>query len=60
MPKSKKQTEFENRDALASHYKKLTDEQLIAFINSNYQGSEKKYRKAAVINEIKRRGLKID
>lgn len=59
MPKSKKQTEFENINALASYYKKLTDEQLIAFINSPLTHTEKKYR-VAVKNEIKRRGLKIE
>lgn len=59
MAKSKKQTEFEKIDALASDYKKFTDEQLIAFINRPYLHTPKKYR-VAVNNEIKRRGLKIE
>jgi len=58
MAKSKKQTEFEQIEALASTYKNFTDEQLIAFLNSPFQHTEKKHR-VAVNNEIKRRGLKI-
>ena len=59
MAKSKKQTEFEKIDALASDYKKFTDEQLFVFINRSSLHAPKKYR-VAVNNEIKRRGLKIE
>ena len=59
MAKSKKQTEFEKIDSLASTYKKFTDEQLMIFVNSPYKSSQKKYRRAAVKNELKRRGINI-
>ncbi len=59
MGKSKKQTEFEQINALESTYKKFTDQQLKDFINRPSTHTPKKYR-VAVNNEIKRRGLKID
>lgn len=59
MKKSKKQIEFEQIDALASTYKKFTDQQLIDFTSRPFWHTDKKYR-VAVSNEIKRRGLKID
>jgi hypothetical protein len=59
MAKSKKQTEFEKINDLASTYKKFTDQQLINFINRPFTHTDKKYR-IAVKNEIKRRGLKGD
>ncbi|MES1224712.1 MAG: hypothetical protein ABUT20_54975 [Bacteroidota bacterium] len=59
MGKSKKQTQFEQINELASYYKKLTDQQLINFINSPFTHTDKKYR-VAVKTEIKRRGLKVD
>jgi hypothetical protein len=59
MGKSKKQTEFEQINDLASYYKKLTDEQLIAIINNASIHSQKKYR-AAVKNELKRRGISVN
>lgn len=59
MGKSKKQTLFEEIDALASTYEKFNDKQLIDLTNRPFQHTEKKYR-AAVKQEIKRRGLKVD
>jgi len=59
MAKSKKQTLFEEIDALASTYKKFTDQQLIDFINRPFRNTQKKYR-VAVKNEIERRGLKVE
>lgn len=59
MGKSKKQTEFEQINNLASVYKKFTDQQLINFLNRGIAQTPKKYR-VAVKNEIKRRGLKVD
>jgi len=59
MSKSKKQIEFEKIESLADTYKKFSDQQLINFINRPFANTDKKYR-AAVNNEIKRRGLKIN
>lgn len=59
MGKSKKQTEFDQINALAGSYKKYTDRQLIDFMNRPFRNTDKKYR-VAVQNEIKRRGLVIE
>ena len=59
MKKSKKQIEYEKIDALASTYKKFTNQQLIEFANRAFSGTNKEYR-VAVNNEMKRRGLKGD
>ena len=55
MGKSKKQTEFEQINNLASVYKKFTDQQLINFLNRGIAQTPKKYR-VAVKNEIKEEG----
>jgi hypothetical protein len=59
MGKSKKHTQFEEIEALAATYKKFTDQQLIDFTNRPFLHTDKKYR-AAVKNEMKTRGLKVD
>jgi hypothetical protein len=59
MSKSKKQTKFEKINTLADTYRKLSDQQLINYLNSPFKGVNKE-NTAAVKNEIKRRGLKID